>query len=132
MLVHDREDLVEDRQSFLGLYLRDGARRHHMHAVEVGERHESALLALRNEFAHGRRGAAVRSQRLAGRAIRDEVEGPEDAETTHVADDGVALGKGAKTGAEHVLADGLRVLDDAFLFHSVDRRNDGRRRQRMA
>ena len=52
VLVHDREDLLEDGQPFLCLHLGDSARRHDVHAVEVGERHESALLALDDELGH--------------------------------------------------------------------------------
>ena len=43
----------------------------------------------------------------------------------------MALLQGAQTGAEYVGADPLGIVDDPLLRHGVNRRDDGRRRERM-
>ena len=91
-----------------------------MHAVEVREWHEPALLALRDELVHSGRGAAVRGERLAGLSVAHEVECPEHAEAARLADDRMLLLKRLQARTEDVLADGGRVLDDAFLLHRGD------------
>ena len=102
-----------------------------MHAVEVGERHETARLAFDHEIGHCLRGSAVRSKRCAGRTIRHEVECPEDTQTAHLADYRVLLLQGAQARAENLLADHGGVLDDSLFLHRIDGRDDRSRGERV-
>ena len=77
--------------------------------------------------AHQRRG-----ERLPGRAVGDQLERPEHTGAADLADHRVLVGERRETGSDHVGADLLRVGDDAFALHRVDRRHDRGRRQRMA
>ena len=67
----------------------DRQRRHDVQAVEVGERPQPALLARRGQLDHRLvvgAGGVVRHERLAGRPVADQLDGPEHAEPAHLAD----------------------------------------------
>jgi len=79
------------------------------------------------EAAHGARGLALgveRHERLAGRPVLDELEGPEKAEAARLADARVLRGEARQLGRQDLAHRG-RVLDHLLLTHRLDRGDAG-------
>jgi len=70
--------------------------------VEVREGQKATLLAGLDEFGHRRARATVRRYRLASLFVLDEVERPEHAEASNLADAPMAARKRGETRTEHV------------------------------
>ena len=98
-----------------------------MQAVVGHERHEPSREKSRPELPHpgGRDG-------LAGLAVGNELDCPEDSRATDLTDDVVLGLQLAKAGAQNVGSDGTGVLDDAFVLHRGDGGDDAGGRERVA
>ena len=72
--VGEGEDVVDNGDSGSHIVVACRQRRHHMHAVEVGERPQALSLARTNQFSHRGccgSGGIERHQRFAGLAVLD-------------------------------------------------------------
>src|SRR4051794_11637248 len=122
ILVGDRENVVEDRDSFVELLARNRERRADHDHVPV--RHEIKA-ALERCLAQARHGCCVltaaveRHERLARLARLHELEAPEAAEAANLADRRMFLRKPAQCIAE-CIAHLRGMLDDAFLAERLD------------
>jgi len=122
--VGDRQCLVQDGDAFANLVCVDRARWCDVRAVEVREGPQAVLLAGRGEVEHrlvvGARGIE-RHEWLAGGTVAHELDSPEHAETTDVADRRVLVLQLGELGLDHGFADRTGVLDDLFFLEDVDR-----------
>ena len=85
-----------------GVVVADGQRRDDVDPVVVDERDQPGGLARGGGRVHGRARAAVRRERLLGRAVADQLDRPEDTEAAHLADAGVVGGDLLQAGPEHL------------------------------
>ena len=93
----------------------DVQRRHHVDAVVVGERQHAELLARGDDGVHRVAGPAVRRQRLARRGVGDQLDRPERAGATDLADARVGRGDRRQAGPEDLAAEAVGVLDDPLV-----------------
>src|SRR3954470_12120552 len=125
ILVGDRENVVEDRDSFVELVARDRERRADHDHVPVRHEIEAALERCLAQARHGCcvfTAAIERHERLTRLARLHELEPPEAAEAPNLADRRMLLREPPQCIAECVAH--LRgMLDDAFLAERLDRRD---------
>ena len=89
VLVGDRQDIVENGNTLLGLVLGDGQWRHDHDHVPVRHQVETLLERRLREPGDGRgrfTGPVVGNEHLPGRSVLDELETPEAALAAHVAE----------------------------------------------
>lgn len=97
-----------------------------MDAVVVHAENQAALVAFGHDLLH--RGVV---QRLLGGAVGNHFHGPEHALAANLADLRVLVVQSGELRAEHVLADGVGVVDDVLLFHGFLGGHDGAHGQRV-